>query len=101
MEGESTMAIEDNLDQLYALYLANAIMSARMWGYFASLASKAEGKTEDAFLDRQIQMCNESVDAWGLEGHRDPERVRQMAKDAIRSAFTGIIRGPSSESELY
>ena len=35
------MAIEDNLDQLYALYVANNILCMRMWGYVASIGAKA------------------------------------------------------------
>lgn len=94
------MAVEDNLDQLYALFIANSIMCSRMWAYLATVGATSEGIPESAFLERHIKMSAESVDLWDLEGHPDPERIRRMAKEAIKSALGGIIRGASGGSPL-
>lgn len=94
------MAIEDNLDQLYALYIANNIMTARLWQYLAGVNAQMEGKTESAFLERQLKMSIESVDLWKLAGHRNPTRLRQMAKDALKSAFESGVKGAAADDRI-
>jgi hypothetical protein len=94
------MAIEDNLDQLYALYVANNILCMRMWSYIASIGAKAEGFTEDAWVEKQRKMSLESVELWGLEGHRNPERFRAMVKEQLNRSWGGMIKGRSSDSPL-
>jgi hypothetical protein len=94
------MAIEDNLDQLYALYVANNILCMRMWGYVASIGAKAEGIAEPAFVERHRKMSLESVDLWKLQGHRNPERLRQMIKEQLNQSWSGMIAGPPSGTPI-
>jgi hypothetical protein len=94
------MTIEDNLDQLYALYIANNILRMRMWSYVASIGAKAEGFTEDAWIEKQRKMSLESVDLWSLQGHRNPERLRAIVKEQLNHSWSGMIKGRSSGSPL-
>ena len=95
------MAIEDNLDELYALFIANSVMSARMWGYFSALAAQSEGISQTEFLDRQARMSVQSVDLWDLGQNTRAPKIKQRAKDAVKEAFRGIIQGamPGSRAQ--
>jgi ribosomal protein L18 len=93
------MAIEDNLDQLYALFVANSIMNARLWTYLAAELAKSEGITEEEFLARQAQMSIESVDLWDLHGHHNTKRIRQMAKAVIDTGFRSSVKGAQRREE--
>ncbi len=75
------MAIEDNLDELYALYLASNIVSMRMWGYLAHLAAKSEGISQAEFIDRQARMSIQSVDLWDLGQNPRAPGIKQRAKE--------------------
>jgi hypothetical protein len=88
------MAIEDNLDQLYALFIANNILCMRMWGYMTSVAAKTEGIDVQVYIEKHRKMSLESADIWKLEGHRNPERLRQMVKDQLNQSWNGMIMGP-------
>ena len=79
------------LDQLFAEMLANRILCMRMWGYIAMATGD-----EINFIARQLKMSLESVDAWTIEGHPDPDHLKRMAKTAINSAFDGIVTGRAS-----
>ncbi|MGA3309836.1 MAG: hypothetical protein ABSD08_14650 [Xanthobacteraceae bacterium] len=94
------MAIEDNLDQLYALYVANNILCMRMWGYVASIGAKAEGFSEQAWIEKHRKMSLESADLWKLEGHRNPNRLRQMIKEQLNQSWSAIIKGPPSGTPI-
>jgi hypothetical protein len=94
------MAIEDNLDQLYALYIANNILCMRMWAYVASIGAKAEGFSERAWIERHRKMSLESADIWKLEGHRNPERLRQMIKEQLNQSWSGMVKGPPSGTPI-
>jgi hypothetical protein len=94
------MAIEDNLDQLYAETIANRIVIMRLWNYFAEVAAKAEGDTKAKYMERQLKQCLEAVDMWHLHGHRNPDNLKRMAKAAITGAFQGIVEGRSAGSPL-
>ena len=74
------MANEDNLDQLYALYIANNIMTARLWQYLASISAQHEGLSEIDFLRKHLKLSIESVDRFELRGHRSPEYLRNGQK---------------------
>jgi hypothetical protein len=94
------MAIEDNLDQLYSLYIANTILCMRMWGYVAAAGAKAENSNESTFVEQHRKMSLESADLWKFEGHRNPEQLTQMVKDHLNVAWNGIIKGRPPESPL-
>jgi hypothetical protein len=94
------MAVEDNLDQLYALFISNNIMCSRLWDYLADLSVKSEGITEAAFLARQAKMSIASVDLWDLRGHHNPDRIRQMAKAVITNSFKSSIKGAAADDRL-
>jgi hypothetical protein len=94
------MAIEDNLDQLYALYVANHILCMRLWGYMADVAAKAEGIDVAAYIERHRKMSIESADMWKIEGHRNPERLREMIKQSINMSWKAIVSGAPSGSRL-
>ena len=94
------MAIEDNLDQLYAETMANRIVIMRLWNYVAEVAAKADGITKAKYLERQIQQSLESVDMWDIRGHRNPNGLKSMIKGAISAAFKGIVEGRSAGSPL-
>ncbi len=94
------MAIEDNLDELYALFIANHILCMRMWGYLSSIASQAEGIQQETWIERQRKMSLESVDMWKLESHRDPEALRRRVKQQLDIAWKGITMGAPSDSQL-
>jgi hypothetical protein len=98
--GEPAMAIEDNLDHLYALYVANNILCMRMWSYVASLGAKAEGFSEEAWIERHRKMSLESARMWKMEGHRDPNKLHQMVEDQINRSWSGMVKGPPSGTPM-
>jgi hypothetical protein len=90
------MAIEDNLDELYALNVASVILCMRMWSYVTTAAAKAGGTTEREFIERQRKMSIESADLCNFVGHRDPDQLKQQVIAQINTAWNGIIMvGPS------
>lgn len=94
------MAIEDNLDELYALFVTNYILCMRMWGYLSSIASQAEGIQANTWIERQRKMSLESADMWKLEGHRDPDALRKRIKQQLDIAWKGLTMGAPSGSPL-
>ncbi len=85
--------MDEILDRLFAEMVANRILCMRMWGYLASVSGD-----ETQFVEHQRKMSLASVELWSIEGHRDPERVRTMARAAINAAWDGVIRNPSPQS---
>jgi len=94
------VAIEDNLDELYALYGTNTILCMRMWSYVATAGAKQEGVTETDFVERHRKMSIQSADLWKFEGHRNPEQLRQRIKNQLNDAWNGIIKGAPSGAHL-
>ncbi len=86
------MAIEDNLNELYGLFLANSIMTARMWGYLSELAAMQLNITPEQFLSGQKTQSIQSVDLY-VGAQPQAAKIKQRAKEAIADAFDGIIRG--------
>lgn len=93
--GATGADMEPILDRLFAEALANRILCMRMWAYLA-----AESGNEARFVERQRQLSLERVDAWKLEGHRDPDALKRMAKAAINAAWDEVRRGFPSGSPL-
>src|SRR6266480_446750 len=85
--------MDEILDRLFAEMVSNRILCMRMWGYLASVSGD-----ETQFVEHQRKMSLASVELWSIEGHRDPERVRTMARAAINAAWDGVIRIPSPQS---
>jgi hypothetical protein len=95
------MAVNDaTVDQLYALFATNNILCMRMWAYMASIFAKTEGVDVEAYIERQRKMSIESADLWKIEGHQDPERIRQIIKAQLNNSWHGIILGATSGSQL-
>lgn len=91
----SNEKLDDLFDQLFADNLALRILTMRMWGYFMVQAGN-----DKEFVARHKQMSLESVDAWKIAGHRDPEKLRRLAKETINGAFDSILRGKPATSPL-
>lgn len=85
----------ESLDRLYAENLAMRIIAMRMWGYLA-IASKADAQ----FVANQKRMSLESVRAYEISGHADPEKIKRIAGELISDAFDGIIHGKPSSVPL-
>jgi len=95
------VAIEENLDELYALFIANSIMSTRLWAYLAMISAQTEGISEAAFIDRHARMSVQSVDLWDLGQNPRASKIKERATIAIKQAFRGIVAGapPSSRPQ--
>jgi len=87
--------MEDILDRLLAEMLANRILCMRMWGYLASATDD-----EVQFVERQRKLTLESVEAWNLQGHRDPATLKAITKAAINAAWDEVLRNPPAGSPL-
>jgi hypothetical protein len=86
------MAIEDNLDQLYALYATNTILCMRIWAYIAMIGAKTEAISVEAFIARHRKMSLESADLWTIN-HQNPEKLREIIKQQLNQAWDGMILG--------
>jgi hypothetical protein len=80
--------LHETLNTLYAENLALRILTMRMWGYFAQQSASS---TE--YLDRQKQMALESLEMYEISGHRDPNKIKQLAAQTITQAFDRLVLG--------
>jgi len=87
------MPLNENIEQLRAMTIANAIMTTRMWGYLSGLAAMAENINPDAWIDRQRKMSLESADLWQVQDYPNPDALRDAVKEALNTMWGSIIRG--------
>jgi hypothetical protein len=90
--------VDDTIDQCYALFVANNILCMRMWGYMSVVFAKAEGTDAKAYIEKHRKMSLQSADMWKLEGHRNPDKLRQMVRDQLNLSWDGITMGLPSGS---
>jgi hypothetical protein len=74
-----------DFDRLYAEILANRILLLQM---FDKLSERSENV--DLWTEQQRVMALEIVDLSGFKGYHNPEKIKQMTRDAVNLAINRV-----------
>ncbi len=72
------MTAAADFDRLYAEILANRILLLQVFG---QMAARPEGL--QTWSEQQRSLALQSIDLSGFKGYHDPEKIKQMTREAV------------------
>ncbi len=89
------MPTATDFDKLYAEILANRILILQM---FDRLSEDSDDPV--TWTERQRLRAIEVIDLSGFKGYPDPEKLKQMTRDAVNFAINRVYHSPQPHKTL-